>query len=79
MSLFSWLIIQFYILPNLNKAIAMTAYYRRVVEVYALETRENLSNREYGTFKHAEWLVPYWEERVTSFSRKLEKAQGGQK
>ncbi len=53
----------------------MTAYYKRVVEVYGSDTRENLSNREYGTFKHAEMLVPYWEERVESFSRKLEKAQ----
>lgn len=79
MSLFSWLVIQFYILPNLNKAIAMTSYYRRVVEVYGSESSESLSNREYGTFKHAESLVPYWEERVTSFSRKLEKAQGGKK
>lgn len=79
MRIISWLMIQFYILPSLNKAIAMTAYYRRVVTIYSLETRENLSNREYGTFKHAESLVPYWEERVTSFSRKLEKAQGGGK
>ena len=79
MSLFSWLIIQFYILPNLNKAIAMTAYYKRVVDVYGLESRENISNREYGRWKHAENMFPYWNERVTSFSRKLERAQGGKK
>ena len=77
MSLFSWLIIQFYILPNLNKAIAMAAYYKRVVEVYGLENQVKLSNREYGRWKHAESMFPYWNERVTSFTKKLEKTQRG--